>query len=294
VPRLYETATGKERRRYHTRNSALAEPAKIDGSAAGIGQFFEVEAVAGLSVAQFAFSPHGKLLAHSGPSGKISIWDVAAGKHLGELVGHQAPVSALSFAPDGKTLASGSRDSTMLLWDVASFAAKVEPPASKRDVSAAWADLSSSDATRAFDAICELSAAPAESVQFLKESVHATAPVDAAKVARLLTDLDSEQFAVRKKASRERDVIGEAAVPLLRKALQGDPSAEARRRIEDVLKKLDSTVPSSELLRSLRAIEVLERIGTAEAKSVLQDLGKGTAGASVTRAAQAALHRLAP
>ena len=46
-------------------------------------------------------------------------------------------------------------------------------------------------------------------------------------------------------------------------------------------------------MRSLRAIEVLETIGSAEAKAVLQDLAKGTAGASVTRAAQAALDRLA-
>jgi hypothetical protein len=45
-------------------------------------------------------------------------------------------------------------------------------------------------------------------------------------------------------------------------------------------------------VRSLRAIEVLEMIGTAEAKAVLQDLAKGAAGASVTRAVKDALDRM--
>src|SRR5262249_17520375 len=148
------------------------------------------------------------------------------------------------------------------------------------------------DAVRAFDAVCDLSAAPAVAVPFFKERLHPVAAVDAEKVQHLLADLDSERFAVRKKASSDLENIGEAAIPLLRTALEADPSAEARRRIEDALKKIDNVVPTGELLRSLRAIEVLETIGTPEAKAMLQDLANGTAGASVTRAAQAALERL--
>jgi WD40 repeat protein len=292
IPRLFETATGKERRRYQSKTAAKPEPPKEDGLAAGIAQLMDLGELGRMPGGDVAISPDGKLLAHSRPGGKISIWDVAGGKELGELAGHQAQVSALTFAPDGKTLASGSRDTSALLWDVTSFAAKVKPATSKSDAAAAWSDLLGSDAGPAFDAVCQLAAAPEPSVRFLKERVHPAAPVDAEKVQRLLADLDSEQFAVRKKASNELELIGEGAVPLLRKALEADPSAEARRRIEEVLKKSDSVVPSGELLRSLRAVEVLETIGSAEAKAVLQVLAKGTAGASVTRAAQAALDRL--
>jgi hypothetical protein len=42
----------------------------------------------------------------------------------------------------------------------------------------------------------------------------------------------------------------------------------------------------------LRAVEALERIGTPEARQVLQALAKGAAGAVLTRAAQGALERL--
>jgi hypothetical protein len=79
---------------------------------------------------------------------------------------------------------------------------------------------------------------------------------------------------------------------LLRKALEADPTAEARKRIEELLRKTDSGAPRGELLRSLRVVELLETIGTPEAKSVLKALEKGTPDASLTRSAQAALDRL--
>src|SRR5262249_25231812 len=115
---------------------------------------------------------------------------------------------------------------------------------------------------------------------------------DSKRIRRLLDGLDSDQFAVRKRASAELERLGELAAPALRKAMEGEPSAEARRRIEELLEKLDKIAPQGELLRSHRAIEVLELIGTAEAKAALRDLAKGAAGASVTRAAKEALDRL--
>lgn len=86
--------------------------------------------------------------------------------------------------------------------------------------------------------------------------------------------------------------IGEPAVPILRKTLEDGPSAEVRRRVTELLSKIGGAAPRGELRRSLRAIEALERIGTPEAKAVLQSLAKGMGGAMVTKAAQAALDRL--
>jgi len=82
--------------------------------------------------------------------------------------------------------------------------------------------------------------------------------------------------------------IGEGAAPLLRKALDGEPTVEARKRIDDVLKKTDSAMPRGEALRTARAIEVLEIIGTPEAKAVLQTLANGMPEASVTRGPRSA------
>ena len=65
------------------------------------------------------------------------------------------------------------------------------------------------------------------------------------------------------------------------------------RREEFILSKVGRAAPESvAVLRGLRAIEVLEAIGTAEARTILQELAKGTPGAKLTREAAAALARL--
>jgi hypothetical protein len=50
--------------------------------------------------------------------------------------------------------------------------------------------------------------------------------------------------------------------------------------------------PPPDVLRSLRAVRVLQLIGTADAKDVLQTLAKGAPGDRLTREAEAALKRL--
>ena len=55
-------------------------------------------------------------------------------------------------------------------------------------------------------------------------------------MARLIADLDSDVFDVREKAAKEWK-LGAAAEPALRKALEGRPSAEVRRRVEGLLQE---------------------------------------------------------
>ena len=50
----------------------------------------------------------------------IRLWDVATGKEIGRLEGHESWVGSLVFWPDGKKLASSSADQTIRIWDVAS------------------------------------------------------------------------------------------------------------------------------------------------------------------------------
>jgi hypothetical protein len=77
----------------------------------------------------------------------------------------------------------------------------------------------------------------------------------------------------------------------LEKALATKPPLEAARRIERLLETLEQPLPPDEL-NVLRAVDVLEQIGTEEARGLLRSLAEGKETASLTRAAKQALARL--
>jgi len=78
----------------------------------------------------------------------------------------------------------------------------------------------------------------------------------------------------------------------LRAAAAAASSAEQRRRLESLLSQKSHLVSNPDELRSLRAVEVLEHVGSEEARRVLQELTKGAAAARLTRDSRAALQRL--
>jgi WD40 repeat protein len=71
------------------------------------------------------FSSDGtRLAAASYPSGSsrdhaIHLWDVATGREVGALAGHEDVITAFAMSPTSDVLASASRDRTIRLWDVA-------------------------------------------------------------------------------------------------------------------------------------------------------------------------------
>ncbi len=103
-------------------------------------------------------------------------------------------------------------------------------------------------------------------------------------------------FQKRKKAADELEKAGSAAELSMRRALAGKPAPEAQRRLEALLARLDTERPvvlTRDELQQVRAVEVLERLGTAEARQLLRKLAKGSASALQTRSAQAALDWMA-
>jgi hypothetical protein len=91
---------------------------------------------------------------------------------------------------------------------------------------------------------------------------------------------------------RELENLGEQAEPALRKALEGKPPAEVRRQVEELLAKLQGPLTSPEPLRAVRAVAVLEQIGTPKARRVLEALSEGAPTGRLTQEAKAALERL--
>ena len=111
------------------------------------------------------------------------------------------------------------------------------------------------------------------------------------EMRRLLAELDQESFARREAATKRLKELGLKAEPALRAALRARPSLEPRRRIEKILAGL-AKVPqplSARDLQQLRGVIVLERIGSAEARRILQSVAKGPQTARLTRQARAAL-----
>lgn len=304
---LWDVASGRESRRIeaHPRavNSVAFSPdGKTLASCTFDGDISLWDVASGKRVRAFvhragnvhavAFAANGKMLASAeGPwasEESITLWEVATGQVRLRLKGHQGDVNCLTFTNDSKTLVSGSTDTTALVWDV--LALPQSKPAkseylSRAKMDALWADLLAADAARSYRAMRILVASP-KSAKLLGQRL-ILAPTDK-RIPQLINDLNSDEFAIRDKATSELSRLGDAAMPALRKALEGTPSLEMRRRLQQLLDDLESA-----WLRTLRALETLEYIGTAEAQQVLATLAGGDAEARWTQEAKASLARLA-
>jgi WD40 repeat protein len=307
--RLWDTTTGKLVRRFDTpKNKPAAFAFSRDGGTLATGngdstmslwevasgkERFSFKTGAAGSLMAVAFAPDGKTLTGAGQGQTIGIWDALNGTELAQLKGHQGAVVSLAFAADGKTLVSGGWDTTALVWDLAVERKHSLAELNAQQADALWADLASGDARRAFDALRSFLAAPRQTTMLMQERLRPVAPLDEQHVARLLSDLDSNVFIVRQRATNELENLGERIEPDLKRVLTDATTLELRLRIERLLEKLTSgAAPAPEVLRTLRAVEVLERIGTPEARQILDSLTHGAAGARLTRQAKATLERL--
>jgi hypothetical protein len=112
-------------------------------------------------------------------------------------------------------------------------------------------------------------------------------------VAQLIAELDDPQFPVRQKATQQLAQLHDRVAGELARALEAKPPPELRRRLEDLLQRVRRHQLPAETVRALRAVEVLETIGTPQARQQLEDLARGVPAARLTREARAALVRLA-
>ena len=204
----------------------------------------------------------------------------------------------MAIGGDGRLLATAGPDGAVV-WDLT----RDEKPLPKdlvltaKELDGLWTDLESDEAGKAYAAARQLRADPTRAVPFLGERLRPKEKgPDAQRLKQLIADLDSAEFRKREAATKELEKLGVLAESALRAALDETPPLEVKSRLDRLLKLLgsDGKPLSAAQQRDVRAVRVLERTATAEARQVLDGLLKESPAWWVRREAKEALKRLTP
>lgn len=237
-------------------------------------------------------SPTGRQFATQLAEAEISVFETATAtvrRRLSCPDGHRI----LGFTPDGTRLLTAGADHTVLVWDVRPQSMPL-PEAVRGETNAAklWATMCAGKADAAYLAMARLAAEPDAAVKTARLRMKPAAAPTAATLDRILRDLADAEFAVREAAERELDAHGEPAALLVRERLAKLASAEARRRAEGFVGRWTGDGLAGVRLADARAVELLESLGTTEAREFLKELAAGEASAERTREAKRALERV--
>jgi RNA polymerase sigma factor (sigma-70 family) len=241
--------------------------------------------------ARLGFTPNGNyVVTPDFENGDLKFHEVGTFKIHHRLSGYPNGIYSWTFTHNGARLATARTDMTALVWDLtATPAQKSRPIQSALAPASLWNDLASTDAAKAYQAVRAMIYASQRTLPYLAEHLGPVAPVDEKQITTWISQLGNDRFATRQQASRELERCGDAARPFLERADESKLSPEAAQRVRQLLTKPSS---SPELVRALRAVEVLEHIDTPEARCILQRLAQGQRGAMLTEEATAALNRL--
>jgi hypothetical protein len=236
------------------------------------------------AVTWFAFSPDGRSLAYRDEKA-VRLWEVASGAD--RLTIHlPAEPAAVAFAPGSRTLVVASGDGAEV-WDLR----RQVRPLPGDNANALWTNLTGADAGLALRAVETLAANPAKAVPLLRDKLHAV-PDFRAHLTDLVRQLGDDEFEVRERASKQLGDIGPDAGPALRHALANNMSQEVRQRAAELLKRIPASAAVRPTPTEARAVEVLERANTPEAREVLAALAAREQDSPLKREAAAALARL--
>ena len=241
-----------------------------------------------------AISPGGQTVATGGWGGLVKLWDATKEKERATLQGHTLGVPSVAFSPDGKLLASCSgywdqprSAGEVKIWGVNTGRELLTLPTGPTDL--IWSVCFSPDGKTLAMASRDQTLRLWEVATWQERLV---LPVDSQGVVGLSSkQLDALWDDL---AGPDASKAYRALCLLVRTAPQA--VALARERLRPVVSpdaQEVRTAPSGNSLQALRAVELLEHIGSREARQVLERLAKGAPEARLTREAKASLERLA-
>jgi hypothetical protein len=276
---LWETATGKERLKV-----------RIPGEAAPANPRFRHSYNPNTAASALAVSRDGGLLAVGTGESAVRLYELPGGRELPPLVGHLGAVRAVVFTADGKRLVSFDGEGLKLTWSTGRIrqAAAIGLPAlSDAEMEDLWDTLAEADAFHAYRAAVCLSADSARTLMLLRRHLKPVPAGDPQRIAGLIADLNNPNAGARRKAMGELRKQGEAAYGALAQLNDHRPA------VQMLLARLESQVNTPERQRAIKAVHILERIGSPEAKGLVEKLAGGAAGVPLTVEAKAALDRWA-
>ena len=186
-----------------------------------------------------AYSTDGRLLLAAGPDGVVRVAERYGRTLVKKLVGHRGGVTTLTTG-GGRLLTAGT-DGSAVVWDISRIEPE-RPPVRKltpEQVATVWGGLAHEKAADGYQAMRLAIEGGPQVIDLLRERLEKVAAVDDKRLAKLIADLDADEFETRENATKELETIGVVVVPELRKVLKGSPSAEACQRVEGLLGKLD-------------------------------------------------------
>jgi DNA-binding phage protein len=163
---------------------------------------------------------------------------------------------------------------------------------SAENLESLWKEVTGEDGLQAHRAMWTMISAPEATVTFLKNFLQPVPSVDARQIAKLIANLDSDNFVARERAMTELEKITDLAETALRKVLDGQPTPEVQNRVSRLLEQVQGTIHSRQRLGQIRGLEILVQIGTPQALEVMKALAAGAPDASLTKQAKADWERL--
>jgi hypothetical protein len=242
------------------------------------------------------FAPDGKKLAVGFEGGAVSVWNLFTEKQDYALSVSGRNIHSLAFTTDSKILLVAGDDPPLSLHSVPQTSLKEQVAAlglAHADLESLWKALADQDPSPAYRAMWKLADDPGLTLPFLRPRLDALPVSDNKRIPNLIADLDSNRFQTRKKATEELAMLGLAAEPALRQELASKPSLEVRRRVEQLLAKIEDGTLEPELLRGFRALAVLEWISTRESRLLMEKLAQRGPEDPLAESARSALERLA-
>jgi WD40 repeat protein len=164
------------------------------------------------------------------------------------------------------------------------------PPTVKPHTHEEWKSLSEKDAEIAYAAMMRMAKAPTETIVFLGQLAPVAAAVDPKLIHGLVQQLSSARFIERDKAAAELIRLREQSLDGLTKAAEAATDLDTKRQMRAALKSVREAMAADFRLWS-RALEVLEWIGTPDAKSLVETWSRGAKWARRTEMAHDSLNR---